>query len=73
MSTEWVTNPEQVKSSDRIVTISLWTGVFWANIYIYIYIYKVKVKQSRYTPWRRLGKRRYSSYSFSTSELDRGE
>jgi hypothetical protein len=23
-----------------------------------------KVKQSRYTPWRRLGERRYSSYSF---------
>jgi hypothetical protein len=32
-----------------------------------------KVKQSRYTPWRRLGERRYSSYSFITSALDRGE
>jgi hypothetical protein len=33
-----------------------------------------KVKQSRYTPWRRLGGgRRYSSYSFSTSALDEGE
>jgi hypothetical protein len=32
-----------------------------------------KVKQSRYTPWRRLGERSYSSYSFSTSALDRGE
>jgi hypothetical protein len=31
------------------------------------------VKQSRYTPWRRLGERRYSSYSFSTPALDRGE
>jgi hypothetical protein len=29
--------------------------------------------QSRYTPWRRLGERRYSSYSFSTSALDGGE
>jgi hypothetical protein len=33
----------------------------------------VKVKQSRYTPWRRLGDRRYSSYSFMTSALDGGE
>jgi hypothetical protein len=32
-----------------------------------------KVKQSLYTPWRRLGERRYSSYSFSTSALDGGE
>jgi hypothetical protein len=33
----------------------------------------VKVKQSRYTPWRRLGERRYRSYSYSTSALDGGE
>jgi hypothetical protein len=26
--------------------------------------------QSRYTPWWRLGERRYSSYSFLTSPLD---
>jgi hypothetical protein len=32
-----------------------------------------KVKLSRYTPWRRLGERRYSSYSFPTSALDGGE
>jgi hypothetical protein len=32
-----------------------------------------KVKQSRYTPWRRLGGEAYSSYSFSTSTLDGGE
>jgi hypothetical protein len=31
------------------------------------------VKQSRYTPWRRLGGEEYSSYSFSTSALDGGE
>jgi hypothetical protein len=30
-------------------------------------------KLSHYTPRRRLGERRYSSYSFSTSALDRGE
>jgi hypothetical protein len=34
---------------------------------------KCKVKQSRYTPWRRLGERMYSSYSFTTSVLDGGE
>jgi hypothetical protein len=34
---------------------------------------KVKVKQSRYTPWRRLGGEEYSSYSFSTLVLDGGE
>jgi hypothetical protein len=34
---------------------------------------KAKVKQSLYTPWRRLGERRYSSYSFTTSALDGGE
>jgi hypothetical protein len=32
-----------------------------------------KVKQSRYTPWRRLGGRGYRSYSFTTSALDGGE
>jgi hypothetical protein len=31
------------------------------------------VKQSRYMPWRLLGKRRYSSYSFTTSALDEDE
>jgi hypothetical protein len=31
---------------------------------------EVKVKQSRYTPWMRLGERRYSSYSLTTSELN---
>jgi hypothetical protein len=29
-----------------------------------------KVNQSRYTPWWRLGERKYSSYSFLTSALD---
>jgi hypothetical protein len=33
----------------------------------------IKLKLSRYTLWRCLGERRYSSYSFSTSELDGGE
>jgi hypothetical protein len=29
--------------------------------------------QSLYSPWRHLGERRYSSYSFTTSALDGGE
>jgi hypothetical protein len=33
----------------------------------------IEVKPSRYTPWRRLGGEEYSSYSFTTSELDGGE
>jgi hypothetical protein len=36
-------------------------------------IYFPKSKQSRYTPWRRLRERMYSSYSFTTSALDGGE
>jgi len=28
ISSEWVTGPEQGKSSGRIATFSLWTGVF---------------------------------------------
>jgi hypothetical protein len=34
------------------------------------YLYWIKV---HYTPWRRLGERRYSSYSFLTSALHGGE
>jgi hypothetical protein len=34
---------------------------------------KLKLKLSHYSPWRRLGERRYSSYSFFTSALDGGE
>jgi hypothetical protein len=37
------------------------------------FLWIVLVPCKRYTPWRRLGERRYSSYSFSTSALDRGE
>jgi len=28
ISSEWVTGPEQGKSSGRIATFSLWTGIF---------------------------------------------
>ena len=28
ISPEWVTDPEQGKSSGRVATISLWTGLF---------------------------------------------
>jgi hypothetical protein len=36
-------------------------------------IIKKKVKLSRYMPWRHMGERRYSSYSFLTLALDEGE
>ena len=32
ISPEWVTGPEQGKSSGRIATFSLWTGVFMDGI-----------------------------------------
>jgi hypothetical protein len=37
------------------------------------YLIKLKLKLSHYTPWRRFGESRYSSYSFSTSALDGGK
>jgi len=33
ISPEWVTGPEQVKSSGRIATFSLWTGKFRGSIF----------------------------------------
>jgi hypothetical protein len=33
----------------------------------------IKIKQFRYTSWRSLEERMYSSYSFTTSALDEGE
>jgi hypothetical protein len=35
-----------------------------------MYVKKSKVKLSRYTPWRHMGERRYSSYSYLSSALD---
>jgi hypothetical protein len=32
MCPKWVTGPEQGKSSGRIATFSLWTGVLWDGI-----------------------------------------
>jgi hypothetical protein len=45
------------------------------NFSEYLSLFQVvrKVKLSRYTPWRRMGERRYSSYSYLTSALDGGE
>jgi hypothetical protein len=36
-------------------------------------IFRSFVKLSRYMPWRYMGERRYSSYSYLTSALDGGE
>jgi hypothetical protein len=35
--------------------------------------WRMDKKQSRYTPWRRFGERKYSSYSFTTSALNGGK
>jgi hypothetical protein len=32
ISSEWVSSPEQVKSSSRTTAISLWAGMFWDGI-----------------------------------------
>jgi hypothetical protein len=32
ISSEWITSPEQEKSSGRIAAFSLWTGMFWDGI-----------------------------------------
>jgi len=32
ISPEWVRKPEQVKSSSRTATFSLWTSIFWDGI-----------------------------------------
>jgi hypothetical protein len=45
--------------------------MYVCSLYVYIYIFKLK--QSHYTPRRRLGERRYSSFTFSTSALNGGE
>jgi hypothetical protein len=42
-------------------------------ITLHRHLYLFKAKQSRNTPWRRLGERRYSSYLFLTSDLDGSE
>jgi hypothetical protein len=41
--------------------------------FIQAWIITSKVKLSHYTPWRRMGESRYSSYSFLTSAPDGGE
>jgi hypothetical protein len=66
--------------SHNVVVTDLWfanpLGCSQKKISVMAYIClhnlhdKVKVKQPHYTPWRRRGERRYSSYSFMTSEVD---
>jgi hypothetical protein len=47
--------------------------LFGLKLFVIFLTPSSKVKQSLYTLWRRLGERRYSSYSFTTSALDGGE
>jgi hypothetical protein len=50
----------------------------WSNLLRWVFNFRstsltLYKKKSRYTPWWRLGERRYSFYSFKTSALDGGE
>jgi hypothetical protein len=45
----------------------------WWGVWNFSQMLAKKLKLSHYTPRRRLGERRYSSYSLTTSELDGGE
>jgi hypothetical protein len=67
--------------TDRFTSLFLYYEIYlFIYLCIYLFIYCIgalfttfickKAKQSRYTPWRRLGGEEYSSYSFSTSALD---
>jgi hypothetical protein len=53
------------------LSISLYKMI--TNYPTYITCVVKKLKLSHYKPWRRLGERRYSSYSISTSAVDGGE
>jgi hypothetical protein len=46
---------------------------FYATLHLCHWFTYLKLNLSHYTLWRRLGVRRYSSYSYSTSVLDWGE
>jgi hypothetical protein len=47
ISSEWVTGPEQGKSSGRIATFSLWTGMFRDGISC-IYLNRLQNKYTNY-------------------------
>jgi hypothetical protein len=49
------------------------TSTIFTSLFTRVQLVASKVKQSRYTPWRRLGGEEYSFYSFTTSALDGGE
>jgi hypothetical protein len=62
-----------VRCSNFIMDFQCFDVKFKSCMCILSYSYLCKVKQCRYTPWRLLGERRYSSHSFTTSALDGGE
>jgi hypothetical protein len=70
-----VRHSQDVDSSQFLVYIGRRTTI--ATVYLYCSLVPFynppKVSKSRYTPYMRLGERRYSSYSFLTSALERGE
>ena len=51
ISLEWVTGPQQGKSSGRIATFSLWTGVFRDGICKRVFVY---ILSPVHRSWQRL-------------------
>jgi hypothetical protein len=70
--TVFVLSCSQLRLSWELVTLVFLSLIPLMRIYANTLL-KYAEKQSRYTPRRRLGERRYSSYSFLTSALDGGE
>jgi hypothetical protein len=58
---------------DKCIAGGFPTGASVSTVFILATRFSIKAKQSRYTPWWRLGERRYSSYSFLTSALHGSE
>jgi hypothetical protein len=59
-----------IQSAPHYTTAHTVASVTMSKLYKWLF---KKLKLSHYTPRRRLGERRYSSYSFSTSALNGGE
>jgi hypothetical protein len=68
LETRWVTFIMYVCIFNKNRTI-----ISWVIIREHAHGQREKVKQSRYTPWRRLGGEDYSCYTFTTSALDADE
>jgi hypothetical protein len=52
ISPEWVTGPEQVKSSGRTATFSHWTGMFRDDISHFIWFPRQLISVSKISSWQ---------------------